>query len=46
MWETGHKIMFKETKVLTKTSRYYARLHKEWIEIHKHENISIRKKKV
>ena len=38
MLETGHKIMFEETKALTKTSHYYGRLHRESIEIHKHEN--------
>ena len=38
MLEIGHKIMFEETKVLVKTSHYYARLHGESIEIHKHEN--------
>ena len=38
MLETGHKIMFEETKVLAKTSQYYARLHRESIKIHKHEN--------
>jgi hypothetical protein len=30
--------MFEETKILAKTSHYYARLHRESIEIHKHEN--------
>ena len=30
--------MFEDTKVLAKTSHYYARLHRESIEIHKHEN--------
>jgi hypothetical protein len=36
--ETGHKIIFEETKVITITSHYYARLHWELIEIHKQEN--------
>jgi hypothetical protein len=30
--------MFEETKVHAKTSHHYARLHRESIEIHKHEN--------
>jgi hypothetical protein len=36
--ETGPKITFEDTKVLAKTSHYYARLHREPIEIHKQEN--------
>ena len=32
--------MFEETKVLIKTSHYYARLYRELIEIHKHDNFN------
>jgi len=32
------EIMFEQTKVLSKTSQYYTRLHRESIEMHKHEN--------
>ena len=38
MLETGHKIMFEKTKVLAKTSHYYAKLRRKSIEIHKLEN--------
>ena len=37
MLDTGHKIMFEETKVLTRTSHYHARLGSESIKIHKHK---------
>ena len=35
--KTGHEILFQNTEVLDNTSNNYVRLHREAIEIHKHQ---------
>ena len=38
MANSDHAVLFEETKVLARPSHYYARLHREAIEIFKHSN--------
>ena len=35
--QTGHEILFQNTEILDNTSNHYVRLHREAIEIHKHQ---------
>ncbi|XP_072845561.2 calmodulin-lysine N-methyltransferase isoform X3 [Pogona vitticeps] len=35
--QTGHEILFHNTEILDNTSNHYVRLHREAIEIHKHQ---------
>ncbi|KAJ7342166.1 hypothetical protein JRQ81_009322 [Phrynocephalus forsythii] len=36
--QTGHVILFQDTKVMDNTTNHYVRLHREAIEIHKHKH--------
>ena len=35
--QTGHEILFQNAEILDNTSNHYVRLHREAIEIHKHQ---------
>ena len=43
--ETEHKIRFEDSQVLWKTSHYYKKIHRETLDIFKHQNYSNHKEK-